>query len=143
MEDYVQEYERASARLCSMTEEQRLGYFMNGLKEDIKRRVRIHEPEELSRAIQLALDIEDEMHGDSYGARTSVSIPFSASRGSGFMKSTGFGRHKAEAGSGQTHSLPGPTLTHSFGPSNRSASAGGAPSSTRFSSPQHSSPEAQ
>ena len=52
MEDYVQEYERASTHLYSMTEEQRLGYFMNGLKEDIKRRVRIHEPKELSQVMQ-------------------------------------------------------------------------------------------
>ena len=57
---------RASARLCSMIEEQRLGYFMNGLKGEIKRRVRIHEPEDLSRVMQLALDIEDDMQGDIY-----------------------------------------------------------------------------
>ena len=47
-EKYVQEYEQALACLSSMTEEQCLGYFMNDLKGEIKQRVRIHKPKDLS-----------------------------------------------------------------------------------------------
>ena len=38
--DYVEEYERAAAQLGAMPEEQRLGYFMNGLQGEIKQQVR-------------------------------------------------------------------------------------------------------
>ena len=58
---YVEEYEKATTRLSTMSEDQQLGFFMNGLRVEIKRRVRIHDPEDLHRAMQLALDVEEEL----------------------------------------------------------------------------------
>ena len=36
VKEYVQEYEKAIAKLSAMPKEQHLGYFMNGLNDDIK-----------------------------------------------------------------------------------------------------------
>ena len=55
-----------------MLEEQRLGYFMNSLRDEIKRQTHIHEPEDLNRAMQLAIDIEDkitEIYKENYSAQ--------------------------------------------------------------------------
>ena len=72
VEAHVQEYERAAAQLSTMLEEQRLGYFMNGLRDEIKRQTHIHESEDLNRAMQLAMDIEDkitEIYKENYSAQ--------------------------------------------------------------------------
>ena len=58
---YVEDFEKVTAHLSAMLEEQRLGYFMNGLCGEIKRRVRTYDPNDLNRAVQLALDIEEEI----------------------------------------------------------------------------------
>ena len=55
VKEYVQEFERTAAQLNNMSEEQHLGYFMNGLCNEIKRRVRIHNPVDLNQAMQWRL----------------------------------------------------------------------------------------
>lgn len=54
-----------------LPEEQYLGYFLNGLKESIRRRVRVFEPREVMRAIDLARMLEDEAGGEGRNQRMS------------------------------------------------------------------------
>lgn len=44
------------------SEEQMLGYFLAGLRTDIRSQVRPHDPKELNRAMEIACDIETTMH---------------------------------------------------------------------------------
>ena len=136
VEEYIQEYEKVAAQFSSMPEDQRLGYFMNGLQGEIKRRIRIHEPGDLSRAMQLALDIEDEIveaQGEGSLIRPSASFLSSGLKGGGSVGGFGAGRFKDEFGSGKSHLSSGPKRAQPVIPS-KGVSAGGASVSGHYSS---------
>ena len=103
--EYVEEFEQAATSLSSMPEDQQLGFFMNGLRTEIKRRVRIHDPEDLHRAMQLALDVEEELIEEE-GGRPHYRTPTYSSVGSfktgGSSGGSGSGRYKEEVGSGHS-----------------------------------------
>nr|KYP56676.1 Retrovirus-related Pol polyprotein from transposon 297 family [Cajanus cajan] len=62
VEDYVQEFELLIAQAKPSSEEQVLGYFLAGLRSDIRSQVRPHDPKELNRAMEIAHDIEEAMN---------------------------------------------------------------------------------
>lgn len=47
------------AQTSTISKEQLLGYFLDGLRAEIKCRVRTHDPKEIKRAINLAKDVEE------------------------------------------------------------------------------------
>nr|KYP39247.1 Transposon Ty3-G Gag-Pol polyprotein [Cajanus cajan] len=68
VEDYIQEFELLIAQAKPSSEEQVLGYFLAGLRSDLRSQVRPHDPKELNRAMEIARDIEEAMNDiRSYG----------------------------------------------------------------------------
>lgn len=61
VEDYVQEFELLVAQAPSISEDQLLGYFLTGLRQDIRGQVRPHDTKDLTRAMEVARDIEEAM----------------------------------------------------------------------------------
>lgn len=59
VEEYIQEFELLIAQARPKDEEQTLGYFMAGLRPGIRGQVRPHDPKDLSRAMEIARDIEE------------------------------------------------------------------------------------
>lgn len=50
--------------MVDLPKDQYFRYFLNGLKENIQRRVRVFEPKDVMRAIDLAMMLEEEVSGD-------------------------------------------------------------------------------
>lgn len=61
VEDYVAEFEYISSQVSRLPEEQYLGYFMGGLCEEIRCRVRTLGPLNRSQAMKVARDVEAEL----------------------------------------------------------------------------------
>ncbi|KAL8120175.1 hypothetical protein AgCh_017351 [Apium graveolens] len=61
VEEYIQAFEYVAGMILGLPEQAYVGNFINGLKENIKRRLRVHDPQELVRTMELARDIEDEL----------------------------------------------------------------------------------
>ena len=59
VEEYVQEFELLVAQAKPSAEDQILGYFLAGLRQDIRSLVRPHDPRDLTRAMEVACDIEE------------------------------------------------------------------------------------
>lgn len=59
VEEYVQEFELRVAQATSTSEDQLLGYFLVGLRQNIRSKILPHDPRELVRAMELACDIEE------------------------------------------------------------------------------------
>lgn len=58
VEEYVQEFELWVAQATSTSEDQLLGYFLVGLRQNIRSKILPHDPRELVRAMELACDID-------------------------------------------------------------------------------------
>lgn len=65
--EYIESFEVLAFHVTWLLERQALGYFMDGLKPEIRRWVRIHQPETVSKAFLLARDIEQALIGDAEG----------------------------------------------------------------------------
>lgn len=65
---YIEQFEVQLAQVGDLPEEQCLGYFLCGLREEISRRIGIHEPRTIMRTMDLARAIEEELsgHQESY-----------------------------------------------------------------------------
>ncbi|KAK7247608.1 hypothetical protein RIF29_42494 [Crotalaria pallida] len=61
IEEFVQEFEVLVAQASEVTEEQLLGYFLGGLRAEVRCRVRTHDPKEITQAMILARDVEEEL----------------------------------------------------------------------------------
>ncbi|MCH81216.1 pentatricopeptide repeat-containing protein [Trifolium medium] len=61
VEEYVEPLELLSSQVGRLPEEQYLGYFMSGLKPQIRRRVRILNPQSRMQMMRMAKDVEDEL----------------------------------------------------------------------------------
>ena len=61
VEKYVQEFELLVAQAKPSAEDQILGYFLAGLRQDIRSLVRPHDPRDLTRAMEVACDVEEAM----------------------------------------------------------------------------------
>lgn len=64
VEDYIEDFEMFSAQCGRLSERQFLGYFVGGLRRDIKNRIRTLKPKNRYQAMQLARDIEVELTPD-------------------------------------------------------------------------------
>ncbi|MCI16206.1 enzymatic polyprotein, partial [Trifolium medium] len=75
VEDYIAEFELYSSQCGRLPEQQFLGYFVGGLRHDIRSRVRTFKPRNRYHAMQLARDVEQEFtvlqeSGQSSGSRS-------------------------------------------------------------------------
>ncbi|XP_073035244.1 uncharacterized protein [Primulina eburnea] len=60
---YIGRFEMLVAQLGEVQEDQCLGYFMSGLREEIRRRMIVHAPRSVDRAMMLARGLEEELYG--------------------------------------------------------------------------------
>ncbi|XP_073144642.1 uncharacterized protein [Henckelia pumila] len=60
---YIEKFERLVAQVGYIHEDQCLGYFMSGLREEIRRRMIVHNPRTVDRAMMLARGLEMELYG--------------------------------------------------------------------------------
>lgn len=63
VEEYILEFEYVSSQVGRLREEQYLGYFMGGLKSEIRLRVRTFNPRTCVEAMKIARDVEIELRG--------------------------------------------------------------------------------
>lgn len=96
----IEAFELMSAQVPRLTEPQYLGYFMGGLRPDIRQRVRLFHPENRACAMQVARDMERELEG--------VSQPTEISAFRARVNQPGLCRF---LGSGVTHKLAEPIST--------------------------------
>lgn len=47
LEEYIQEFEALVAQVTNTSEEQLLGYFLGGLRHEVRYRIKTHDPQEL------------------------------------------------------------------------------------------------
>jgi len=59
MQDYIQEFVLLVSQAPTVQGEQLMGYFLAGLQPKIKQQLRPHNPKELARAMEIALDLEE------------------------------------------------------------------------------------
>ncbi|MCI07310.1 pentatricopeptide repeat-containing protein, partial [Trifolium medium] len=64
VEEFVEAFELLSSQVGRLPEEQYLGYFMSGLKPQIRRRVRTLNPRNRMQMMRIAKDVEDELKED-------------------------------------------------------------------------------
>ncbi|XP_073057376.1 uncharacterized protein [Primulina eburnea] len=60
---YIERFEMLIAQLGEVQEDQGLGYFMSGLREEIRRRMIVHAPRTVDHAMMLARGLERELYG--------------------------------------------------------------------------------
>lgn len=56
-------FEIVVAQIGDVQEDQSLGYFMSGLREEIRRRMIVHAPRTMDQAMMLARGLERELYG--------------------------------------------------------------------------------
>jgi hypothetical protein len=61
VEEFVESFELLSSQVGRLPEEQYLGYFMSGLKPQIRRKVRTLNPKNRMEVMRIAKDVEDEL----------------------------------------------------------------------------------
>jgi hypothetical protein len=72
VEEFVEAFELLSSQVGRLPEEQYLGYFMSGLKPQIRQRVRTLNPRNRMEMMRIAKDVEEELKvGDDDGERSS------------------------------------------------------------------------
>jgi len=76
MEECIQEFELPVSQAPTLTEEQLIGYFLAGLQPKIRHQIRPHDPKELTRAMDIALDMEDMSNFDRGGVQSYRSSHF-------------------------------------------------------------------
>lgn len=67
VEEFVEAFELLSSQVGRLPEEQYLGYFMSGLKVQIRRRVRTLNPQNRMQMMRMAKDVEDELKDEDDG----------------------------------------------------------------------------
>ena len=65
VEEFVEAFELLSSQVGRLPEEQYLGYFMSGLKAQIRRRVRTLNPQNRMQMMRMAKDVEDELKDEN------------------------------------------------------------------------------
>jgi len=81
VEDYIQEFERLVSQAPLTGEEQLLGYFFVGLQPKIQNQIKPHDPKEVMKAMEIALDVEEAFKEEKGGS-------------SGYKNTTSFGRSR-------------------------------------------------
>ena len=67
IEDYIQEFEVLVSQAPNVMEEQMLGYFMTRLQPKVRLLIKPHDPKELTRAMEIAMDLEETANCDKGG----------------------------------------------------------------------------
>lgn len=67
VEEFVEAFELLSSQVGRLLEEQYLGYFISGLKAQIRRRVRTLNPQNRMQMMRMAKDVEDELKDEDDG----------------------------------------------------------------------------
>ena len=67
IEEYLSEFEFISSQVSRLSEEQYLGYFIGGLRPEIRRRVRTFNPINRLEAMRIARNVEIELYGEQSG----------------------------------------------------------------------------
>ncbi|KAL4578162.1 hypothetical protein LXL04_014281 [Taraxacum kok-saghyz] len=82
VEDYIENFEELSALIADQSEEQSIGWFLRGLKTEIRNWVRTLNPSSCDQAMELARNVESAMGGriekPSYRPRTGNTQTFSS-----------------------------------------------------------------
>ncbi|RDX67877.1 hypothetical protein CR513_53197, partial [Mucuna pruriens] len=65
IEEIVQQFEMSLAQLDKVPKKLALGFFINGLNGVIRKKMRTHDPQIVTRAIHLARRVENEIYGES------------------------------------------------------------------------------
>ena len=68
MDEYIQELELLVSQAPQTRDEQLLGYFFAGLQSKIRNQIRPHDPKELMRAMEIALDVEESFREEKWGS---------------------------------------------------------------------------
>ncbi|XP_052728288.1 uncharacterized protein LOC108338275 [Vigna angularis] len=63
VEEYVKEFEALAGQTKAFSDDQLLGYFLAGLREELRCQVRPHDPRNLMTAMKLARDVEEALRG--------------------------------------------------------------------------------
>lgn len=103
VEEFVEAFELLSSQVGRLPEEQYLGYFMSGLKQPIRRRVRTLNPQTRMQMMRMAKDVEDELREeDDDGSRTYSKkiVGRSEANGLRFKFRTGFNSTQKEVTKG-------------------------------------------
>lgn len=66
IEDFIQEFELLVAQAPQTPEDQLMGYFLVGLRPNIRNQVRPHDPKSLIRAMEIARDVEEAMKDNRF-----------------------------------------------------------------------------
>ncbi|MCI11184.1 hypothetical protein A2U01_0032284, partial [Trifolium medium] len=69
VEEFVESFELLSSQVGRLPEDQYLGYFMSGLKPQIRRRVRTLNPQTRMQMMRIAKDVEEELREDDEDGR--------------------------------------------------------------------------
>lgn len=67
VEDFIQEFELLVAQASQTPEDQLMGYFLAGLRPNIRNQVRPHDPKSLIRTMEIARDVEEAMKDNRFG----------------------------------------------------------------------------
>ncbi|KZV14241.1 hypothetical protein F511_44096 [Dorcoceras hygrometricum] len=74
LDTYIEQFEVLLAQVGDLPDDQCLGYFISGLREEISRKMAIHEPRTIMRAMDLARAIEEEINGQWGQYRTGQTV---------------------------------------------------------------------
>ncbi|KZV47670.1 hypothetical protein F511_45065 [Dorcoceras hygrometricum] len=80
LDTYIEQFEVLLAQIGDLPDDQCLGYFISGLRDEISRRIAIHEPRTILRAMDLARAIDEEING-YWGKYRTCSTMGNGSRG--------------------------------------------------------------
>ena len=90
----MEAFEQISSQVGRLPEEQYLGYFMSGLKPQVRRRVRTFNPKSRMEMMKIAMNVEEELLDDEEGDDTGRNV-----KGNGSYKVMG-GSKSHYSGSG-------------------------------------------
>ncbi|PNY17068.1 retrotransposon-related protein [Trifolium pratense] len=127
VEDYVEAFELLSSQVGRLPEEQYLGYFMSGLKAQIRRRVRTLNPSSRLQMMRIAKDVEEELkeEDDENDRRFGKKLG-----GERMGRSDWFGPNSNRNGSGQIQKESKPNPSQKTGSHNSNLSSSSSLAST-------------
>ncbi|KOM56053.1 hypothetical protein LR48_Vigan10g194500 [Vigna angularis] len=83
MEEFVRDFEVLMGQTRGIPDEQVLGYFLAGLRDDVKVQVRIQNPSELMEAMRIARDVEGAIMQEQGGYGNGVKVNLLGTRSTG------------------------------------------------------------
>ncbi|PNY15662.1 retrotransposon-related protein [Trifolium pratense] len=123
VEEYVEAFELLSSQVARLPEEQYLGYFMSGLKAQIRRRVRTLNPVTRMQVMRIAKNVEEELRDEDDDGDRKVGKKMYGDR---MGRSDWFGPNSNRIGSGtaqkDTRSNPNPKTGSNSSNANSSSS---------------------